>query len=144
MGKKSANSIELKSIKTRISFLTYPSSEVLRKPIYSNKQCRNPRRVYTHTHVILIRAGINTPMGIYHYLFSKYMVVEVSQVSDDQKQALVNAIKYVCSLTQKYHADIPTRVCGCKGTTKKRNTQIKVQFLLVVSKNCSTFVPKLD
>ena len=28
-------------------------------------------------------------------LFSKYMVVEVSQVSDDQKQALVNAINYV-------------------------------------------------
>ena len=27
------------------------------------------------------------------------MVVEVSQVSDDQKQALVNAIKYVCSPT---------------------------------------------
>ena len=38
-------------------------------------------------------------MGIYHYLFSNYMVVEVSQVSDDPKQALVNAIKYVCSLT---------------------------------------------
>ena len=34
-------------------------------------------------------------MSIYHYLFLKYMVVEVSQVSDDQKQALANAINYV-------------------------------------------------
>jgi hypothetical protein len=37
-------------------------------------------------------------MGIYHYLFSKTKF-ETSYIPRGQKQALVNAIKYVCSLT---------------------------------------------
>ena len=58
------------NLKTRISLFAYPPIEVLGKPDNSNKQCRNPRRVYTHTYVPnLVRTGIDTPMGIYHYLF---------------------------------------------------------------------------
>ena len=47
-----------------------------------------------------------TPMGIYHYLLLN-ITFESSYVSNDQKQALVNAIKYVCSLTLLCHADTP-------------------------------------
>ncbi len=35
--------------KTRISLFAYPLSEVLGKPLLSNKQCRNPRCVYAYT-----------------------------------------------------------------------------------------------
>ena len=39
--------------KTRISFIAYPLIEVLRKPVQPNKQCRNPRCVYTSAHTYL-------------------------------------------------------------------------------------------
>ena len=40
-------------------------------------------------------------MGIYCYLFSSFKF-EVSQVPNGQKQALVNAIKYVCLPTSRH------------------------------------------
>ena len=45
----------------------YPLIEVLRKPLLSNKQSRNPRRVYIQAHVYLnnTRGRIVHPMGIY-------------------------------------------------------------------------------
>ncbi len=50
----------------------------------------------------------STPDG--HLLLLVFEIIrlfEVSQVSISQKQALVNAIKYVCSLTLLCHADTP-------------------------------------
>ena len=44
--------------KTRISSLAYPSFEVLGKPDNSNKQCRNPRCVYTEQHAYVVRASV--------------------------------------------------------------------------------------
>lgn len=64
--------------------------------------------IQTHTRTAKYVWVYRHPMSIYHYLFSKYMVVEVSQVSDDQKQALVNAVQYVRNPTRKIYAYIPT------------------------------------
>ena len=63
--------------------------------------------IYAKTHVQMYTQVYNTPMSIYHYLFSKMTYFEVSQVSRSQKQALVNAIQYVCSLTCGINADTP-------------------------------------
>ena len=54
--------------------------------------------ICTRTHVHEHARVHYTPMGIYCYLFLS-CDVEVSYVSNHQKQALVNAIKYVCALT---------------------------------------------
>ena len=55
--------------------------------------------IYEHTRVpIWYTRAYYTPMSIYCYLFSSFKF-EVSQVPNGQKQALVNAIKYVCALT---------------------------------------------
>ena len=57
--------------KTRISLFAYPLSEVLGKPLLSNKQCRNPRCVYAYTRAypnIKYTRVHNTPMSIYHSL----------------------------------------------------------------------------
>ena len=84
--------------------------------------------IYKTTHAHWYVWAYKHPMGIYHYLFS-ITKFETSYIPRGQKQALVNAIKYVCSLTPKYHADIPAWVCGCKGTTKKWHGQEKWYFL---------------
>ena len=58
------------------------------------------------THQNIVRAVYKHPMSIYHYLFSKTKF-ETSYIPRGQKQALVNAIKYVCSLTCDIRADTP-------------------------------------
>ena len=64
-------------------------------------------QVHTHTYIWYTRA-YSTPDG--HLLLLVFEIIrlfEVSQVSISQKQALANAIKYVCSLTLLCHADTP-------------------------------------
>ena len=57
--------------------------------------------IYEHTRIpIWYTRAYSTPDG--HLLLLVFEIIrlfEVSQVSISQKQALVNAIKYVCSLT---------------------------------------------
>ena len=97
--------------KTRISSLAYPLSEVLRKPKVSNKQCRNPRSVYTYTrvHKTWYTQVYNTPHEHLLQLCFRRLLIEISQVSESQKQALVNAIQYVCNPTLAYLRRHPKR-----------------------------------
>jgi len=83
--------------------------------------------IYGTTRVRRTRECIVHPMGIYATCFWR-LIIEVSQVPIDQKQALVNAIKYVCSLTLSCHADTPAWVCGCKITTFFWYIQINLHF----------------
>ena len=91
---------------------------------------------YTRT---LYARVYSTPNEHLRYLFLNNKF-EVSQVPNDQKQALVNAIKYVCSLTLMHHADTPAWVCECKGTQKKWHLQIKVPFYAFLYFSCRFFI----
>ena len=55
--------------------------------------------IYADTHALMKYTRVyNTPHE--HLLLLVFEdFIEVSQVSESQKQALVNALKYVCSLT---------------------------------------------
>ena len=55
---------------------------------------QKPARDIHDIHVLSYAFVCNHTTSIYHYSFLK-ITIEVSQVSNDQKQALANAINYV-------------------------------------------------
>ena len=60
----------MREIKNADSLFAYPLIEVLGKPDNTDKQCRNPRCVYTELHAYMYARVYNTPMSIYCDLFS--------------------------------------------------------------------------
>ena len=74
----------------------------------------------------------STPDGHLRYLFSSFKF-EVSQVPNGQKQALVNAIKYVCSLTLWHpcrHPSVSLRVQRYKKILIFANIRDKIYRIL--------------
>ena len=71
--------------------------------------------IRTRAHTITIYAGAyNTPMSIYYYLFSKYMVVEVSQVSTVKNKRLVNALNMSAIPPSHIYTDTQAWDCYAK------------------------------
>ena len=69
--------------------------------------------IYISTHVLAyVHVYIHTT-GIYHYLLLNNRF-EVSQVSNDQKQAFSKRLKYVCNPTLAYHRRHPSVGLPCK------------------------------
>ena len=62
--------------------------------------------IYETTRAYACARVYNTPMGIYHYLFSKTKF-ETSYIPRGQKQALVNAFKYAAPSPCDIYADTP-------------------------------------
>ena len=93
--------------------------------------------IYVHARIsITIYAGAyNTPMSIYHYLFSIYNYLKFLRFQMVKNKRLVNAIKYVCNPNPRVSTQTPKRgtamqrncwqlLCGCKGTKKFWITQV--------------------
>ena len=73
--------------------------------------------IYVHARIsITIYAGAyNTPMSIYHYLFSKsFDLLKFLRFQIIENKRLVNAFKYVCNPTLNSHADAQRRFASTK------------------------------
>ena len=105
--------------------------------------------IYANTHVQMYTRVYNTPMSIYHYLFSKMTYFEVSQVSRSQKQALVNAIQYVCALTRsvlplKWEKRLPPKrrnpLPHMRHNPQREFATAKLQQIFDIYKKICTFI----
>ena len=86
--------------------------------------------IWTHAHTITIYAGAyNTPMSIYHYLFSKsFDLLKFLRFQIIENKRLANAIKYVCNPNPRVSTQTPKR-----GTAMQRavaNTFATAKVLL--------------